>query len=119
MYSGAKGNVDEWHKIWVMNEALSATAGLSFLAYKQQALEAMVLALKELDDEGFFGRGVERERVTLLVWITDSAEAEAWWLRSIKDLNPGPVYRRFLSAAPSWCKRPAKSLKDREKPKGS
>ena len=103
--SGAEGNVDEWRRIWAMNDALSATAGLSFRDYKQQALEAMVLALKDVDAAGFFGRGAERERVTLLVWITDSAEAEAWWLRSIKELNPDPVYGRFLSAAPSWCKR--------------
>jgi hypothetical protein len=103
-YSGAEGNIGAWAKIWEMNRALADDDGIAFRTYKNNALEAMLLALKDLDAEGFFGSSAERERVTLLVWITDSAEAEKWWLRSIKELNPRAVYKRFSAEAPSWCK---------------
>jgi hypothetical protein len=104
VYSGAEGSIDAWGKIWEMNEALAADDSFWFKRYKKKALEAMILALKDLDADEFFGTGRDRERITLLIWITDSADAENWWLRSIEQLNPKPVYKRFLSELPSWCK---------------
>jgi len=59
--------------------------------------DAMILALGDLDSEGGFGSGAEREKVTLLIWITDSSEAEEWWIKSVKELNPPVVYERFLA----------------------
>jgi len=96
-YCGAEGSVDEWEKVWVMNEVLRADKTASLLTYKPSAFQASILALRDLDSEGFFGSGEQREKITLLIWITDSFEAEEWWIRSVQDLNPPTVYNRFMS----------------------
>jgi hypothetical protein len=63
---------------------------------------AMILALKDLDADGFFGTGPERERIILLVWVDKFEDSDAWWARSAEELNPGHVYKRLLSNTASW-----------------
>jgi hypothetical protein len=103
-YSGPKGDTNAWCKIWTINERLCENDAASFRAYKRKALDAMILALKDLDADGYFGIGPQRELITLMIWLTDSPEALTWWGRSIKRLNPKTVYDRVVTEAPSWCK---------------
>jgi hypothetical protein len=57
----------------------------------------MVLALRDLDSEGFFGTVPERKKLTLLCSVSDSTDAA--WLEheSAKFLNPPEVYESFYS----------------------
>jgi hypothetical protein len=65
-----------------------------------RAFETMIQVLADLDSERLFGRGEEREAITLMIWITDSSLAEDWWAKSVKQLNPVKVYERFISEIP-------------------
>ncbi len=56
----------------------------------------MIEALKWLDQEGLFGIGAERERVTLFVTISDDSRAEELENASAKVLNPPAVFDRFI-----------------------
>ena len=60
---------------------------------------SMVLGLKDLDADGFFGTGEAREAVTILCGITDSLDAVWLGLESARLMNPPPVYQAF---APQW-----------------
>lgn len=74
-----------------------------FVEAKAGVFAAMVLALKDLDAEGFFGEGGERARITLLCSASDSAAAA--WLEdeSARYLNPPDVYRAFFE---EWITNP-------------
>lgn len=50
-------------------------------------------ALRDLDEEGLFGHGAERERLVLCIWEGDQSN-EARYLYA-KSLNPPSVARRF------------------------
>ncbi|MBC7821248.1 MAG: DUF4303 domain-containing protein [Planctomycetaceae bacterium] len=93
-YAGGFGAIDEWHTIWETNETIGSDDGVL------RRLETMMLALKDLDAEGYFGDGPQREKITLMIWITDSYNANEWRVRSVKELNPRTVYKRFLSEFP-------------------
>lgn len=58
--------------------------------------EAAIEALRQLDAQGFFGKGRERERLTLVI-ITEGTDAD-WTLPSAKRLNPPAVYERLETA---------------------
>lgn len=98
-YEGAEGNTAEWGKIWEMNGILSDEAPVR--ESKMKSLETMILALKDLDKEGFFGRGAQREAITLMIWISGSAQAERWQSKSVKALNPIKVQKKFRAEWPS------------------
>jgi hypothetical protein len=70
----------------------------AFGAFKQNLFETMILALKSLDDEGFFGTGKDREAVTLFCSVSDSDDAEDLEDQSAKRLNSKAVYRRFKAS---------------------
>jgi hypothetical protein len=74
-----------------------------FCTFKGRLFAAMVLGLKDLDAEGFFGVGEERGRITLLCSVSDSGEAA--WLEeeSARRLNPPAVYRAFFE---QWITNP-------------
>lgn len=72
---------------------------------------AMVAALADLDEEGAFGRGAEREQVTLFCTVEDS-----WcndWVEdeSAARLNPREAYRGF-ARAPVQMLSPDKSVRE-------
>lgn len=70
-----------------------------FVARKKGVLGAFVAALRELDAEGFFGKGNEREAVTLLLNITDPSDFEVkWMLEYVQALNPEPAYRGYMDS---------------------
>lgn len=56
----------------------------------------MIEALRMLDQEGLFGVGAERERITLFVTISDDDRAEELENASAKVLNPPAVFDRFI-----------------------
>ena len=56
----------------------------------------MIEALRRLDQEGFFGVGAERERITLFVTISDDDGAEELENASAKALNPPSIFERFI-----------------------
>jgi hypothetical protein len=67
-----------------------------FPRFRQQILDVMVEVLAALDADGVFGRGPERERITLLCAVTDADEfAEEFQERSIRMLNPPAVVASY------------------------
>ncbi len=63
--------------------------------FRKQVYEAAIGALEDLDADGAFGRGKDRERLTLFVTISDSDVAPKLERASAKRLNSPEVYRRF------------------------
>ena len=66
-----------------------------FDAFYRGVLALMEGVLADLDAERFFGRGAERESVTLLCAVTDSDEDEDLLERTIRALNPPAVVARY------------------------
>jgi hypothetical protein len=64
---------------------------------RAQAYAAMVLGFRDLDAEGFFGVGPEREKVTIFCSMVDSEETVWLEAESAKFLNPPQVYDRFFA----------------------
>ena len=64
---------------------------------RQQVFRTFIQALKDVDAEGLFGTGGQREGMTVLLWITDSDDEEQikQWAR---ELNPAPAFERFAQA---------------------
>jgi hypothetical protein len=80
----------------VYNAIMNMDRDDDFGAFRESVFELMVSVLSELDDEGTFGSGRQREQVTLLCFVTDSADSEDLERRSIRALNPSSVVRRYL-----------------------
>ncbi|WP_420212403.1 DUF4303 domain-containing protein [Burkholderia aenigmatica] len=57
----------------------------------------MIEALRMLDQEGLFGTGAAREKITLFVTISDDNGAEALENESARILNPPAVFDRFIN----------------------
>jgi hypothetical protein len=66
-----------------------------FVTFKGRVFASMVLALKDLNAEGYFGARKARRGVTLLCSVSDSGCA--LWLEeeSARRLNPSTVFERF------------------------
>ncbi|MCK9684524.1 DUF4303 domain-containing protein [Scleromatobacter humisilvae] len=58
-----------------------------------EVFEIAVEALQDLDEEGLFGSGPERERLVLCVWKADQSNLERYDFARM--LNPPAVARRF------------------------
>ena len=56
----------------------------------------MIEALRLLDQEGLFGTGAEREKITLFVTISDDDGSVDLENKSAKVLNPPSVFDRFI-----------------------
>ena len=70
-------------------------AAKDFDVFAQGVLDLMEGVLADLDAEGFFGRGAEREGVTLLCAITDSDDSPDLERRTVRALNPPSVVARY------------------------
>jgi hypothetical protein len=66
-----------------------------FGAFRQSVLSLMSAVLSDLDAEGIFGRGADRESITLFCSISDSEEAEELFDRSVQALNPPSVVAQY------------------------
>ncbi|SRR5579885_1596983 len=102
-YCGVPHHKKEWLDAIRLIEPILDDENLSWEQAVRPTFESMIEALAELDADGFFGRGSEREEITLMIWITDSSLAEEWWAHSIKRLNSDAVYRRFIASGIPEC----------------
>lgn len=66
----------------------------AFDAFKANVHNAMIDALKALDDEGFFGKG--RDNAVLFITSSDDDGSKAMEDRSARLLNPPEIYEPFL-----------------------
>jgi len=71
---------------------------LDFATFRRGVFEACIAALEELDSEGFFGVGEQRDECVLLFEVTDSEAVEGAMAR----LNPPAVVARFDTWMSSW-----------------
>jgi len=79
-----------------LSAACSMVSGdaAAFVAFKANVHQAMIGALKLLDDENFFGQ--RRDGALLFITSSDSDEAEAMENRSATLLNPSESCKAFL-----------------------
>jgi hypothetical protein len=89
------GHFDATYKLLNSNKRDDADDDRGYRAFANKVIGSMVAALRELDQAGFFGRGEDRERVTLFVSVSDSDAAEQIENASAKELNPPAVSKRF------------------------
>lgn len=68
-----------------------------FVHFFDELQRDMIEALRLLDQEGLFGVGAERERITLFITVSDDNRAEELENVSAKLLNPPAVFDRFIS----------------------
>lgn len=81
-------------------ETWTSQPGNSERKFRRYALRAMVDALAELDSEGLFGTGREREEITIFVEITDSNDCDAVKLQTARRLNPQASAARLRASLP-------------------
>ena len=68
---------------------------LPFPEYRRRVFRLMIDVLAAMDADGVFGRGAERERVTLLCSVTDPDDPMGLLDRSVRALNPPSVVARY------------------------
>ncbi|MFO1041276.1 MAG: DUF4303 domain-containing protein [Planctomycetaceae bacterium] len=69
----------------------------ALLDFAEHVRAEMVLALRELDAQGLFGTGNDRNQLTLTVSTQDEANSDEWThLISARLLNPENVFRKYL-----------------------
>jgi hypothetical protein len=78
-----------------VDKAIHALKG-TYAENRNAITEATIGALLELDSTGFFGVEEERKKVTLILSITDSQDAEKLENESAKLLNPPSVAKKFI-----------------------
>lgn len=78
----------------------------------ESRMALFIEALKELDEEGFFGRGAKRQKITLLVTMGD--QETGLLLRCAQELNPEKVYKEFAKAFPTETSGKFKGLGSRK-----
>ena len=69
----------------------------AFSKYRDGVFQLMVECLKRLDEEGLFGHGAEREKVAVMMWISDSEACIDWCLRSLSALNNSKAIAQHVS----------------------
>lgn len=74
----------------------------AYLTFRAELYGTMILALRDLDAEGFFGAGEEREAVTLFCDLVEPPGKYWFALESAKRLNPPSVFERFSTLWVGW-----------------
>ena len=74
----------------------------ALLDHRARLYSAMVLAMKDLDAEGFFGRDEERAAVVLLCDLVEPPEKYWFAVESARRLNPPQVFDGFLKQWMVW-----------------
>jgi WD40 repeat protein len=93
---------DQFEEAQKMLDVLSDSCDLDEDEFEKEfdtRLAVFIDGLKELDAEGFFGRGKERQKVTLLVAMGD--QETKLLLKCAQQLNPTSVYQAFATAFPT------------------
>lgn len=88
------GELEAAEKTWLKNNPNSV------LRYRSLLLRNMVEALRELDDEGVFGRGEQRAQLTLFIDMTDSNLGPLLRLFTANMLNSGVSRQRLTRTLP-------------------
>lgn len=73
-----------------------------FNEHRAQVCASMILAMKDLDDEGFFGSGAERESIVLFAYLLEPPETYWFALESARRLNPPSVFEGFRKQWLAW-----------------
>ena len=71
---------------------------VDFATFRAGVFDACIAALAQLDAEGMFGSGAQREEFVLLFEVSDSEPLEGVMAR----LNPPAVVARFEAWIASW-----------------
>jgi Domain of unknown function (DUF4303) len=74
----------------------------AFLAYRAQLYGTMILALRDLDVEGFFGKGMDRKAVTLFCDLVEPPDKYWFAPESAKLLNPASNFEEFSKQWMAW-----------------
>ncbi len=98
--SRSLGPADLLSEMMGFKASWTARPGNDFKEFRARTFRAMLDALRILDSEGLFGRGKERDKITLLIAITDSADSGLLEIESIKLLNPRRVARQMAKSCP-------------------
>jgi hypothetical protein len=90
-----------FHGMLSFRNTWTSQAGHSDRGFRRNALRAMTEALADLDSEGLFGTGKERESITIFLDITDSNDSDECEV-SIPQmkLNPRVAAKRLKEALP-------------------
>lgn len=75
---------------------------MGFVTFKANVLASMVLALGDLNSDGYFGEGSERNAMTIFCSIPNSSLTA--WLEedSARRLNPPAVFQKFAEERIKW-----------------
>ena len=65
-----------------------------FHAFFNRFIEVCIYVLKQLDSEGVFGTGEQRNTIALNIFVGDSTDEQ--WLEYARELNPDAVYARVV-----------------------
>jgi hypothetical protein len=71
-------------------------------SHRARLYGSMILAMKDLDTEGFFGEGKQREAIVLFSDLVEPPEKYWFAVESAKLLNPPTVFEAFLSQWLAW-----------------
>jgi hypothetical protein len=83
---------------------------VGFLASQARFYGCMILALRDLDGEGFFGGGERRAAVTLFCDIVEPPEKYWFALESARLLNPPSVFDAFSRQWLGWLGHEEKAI---------
>ena len=70
--------------------------------HRARVCGSMILAMKDLDEEGLFGSGEERGAVVLLCDLVEPPEKYWFAVESARRLNPPEVFDGFLKQWLAW-----------------
>jgi Domain of unknown function (DUF4303) len=70
--------------------------------HRTRVCGSMILAMKDLDEEGLFGAGEERRAVVLLCDLVEPPEKYWFAVESARRLNPPEVFDGFLKQWLAW-----------------
>lgn len=73
-----------------------------FDAHRARVCGSMILAMRDLDAEGLFGSGADREAVVLLVDLVEPPEKYWFAVESARRLNPPGVFDGFRKQWLAW-----------------
>jgi Domain of unknown function (DUF4303) len=91
---------DYFHGMISFRKEWISVSGRSVQAFRRNALRAMINALADLDSEGLFGHGKEREAITVFLDMPDSNDSDTLKFRSVHELNPRVAAVRLKRALP-------------------
>lgn len=83
---------------------------VGFLAFQAQLHGCMILAMKDLDGEGFFGEDERRADVTLFCDLVEPPEKYWFAFESARLLNPPSVFDAFSTQWLPWLGREGREI---------